>query len=582
MLTVLLILGIVGSVLFGSWSDFSANKSWLRVTLIVLSGFCLMGFVLEPKWWSDTETKYALLTNGVDESMFDAKNYTEVFSLRTEDKSSNERTWLASRYFLKEKIPPESVIEIFGFGFDGNLSKIFDWKNQLVRPEKGIILEKAFSEIELGKEFELQFSLEGFADGDSLIVYKDGVRFDKISPGNEKKVAFKDKLTVLGPTTYEFEWESADTLIYESWNIRGVQPEVLNIGILGYSSSFETNYLVEHFGERGHKIIQRNRIGKDRFRYDAINTAISDAENILDKVQEMDVLILDAREFDELPSSDKNFLKTAIENGLDVLLNAPTVNAEDIWQDTFSELSDEDIEVETLNRLEERNWFPENDQQIREAIPLLNLSFSKQSDEVEVLASYAGNTPISLVAKVKNGSVTGALFYKTYGWILSGNEEIYNQFWSSYLTKVITLESNEIHVSPSVVRVNQRTNIFVTGDENESEYSISSVMEESESTLELTKGENHPEVKSATFWPEKEGWHKIVNENTHKWVYVYSPKNWEFTSQWSNYLNTSEFLSNQQKEKNSSLKSVPIPVPNWIWLLGFLIFQMILWVERKV
>lgn len=584
MITPLLLIFIIIVTLFAIWKDFKVNKSVFRGFLLLISGLFLIGFVLEPKWWSNSEHTYVLITEGIDDSGFNEKEYTEVYSLKQTDKTSKDRSWLASPSFLKDRISENSLVDVVGFGTSEKLPSTLNWRNRLAKPPKGMVLTKAPTQIEVGREFEIQISVLGFSAMDTLLVFKDGSEFLNVSLGANSQLSFTDRLDVEGPIMYEFEWLTEDTLIYESWNLRGIQPEALRIGVLGYSPSFEINYLIEHLGERGHQVIQRNRIGKDRFRYDAINASTSKAESILDQLSMIDVLLLDAREFNQLNGSEKQRIEEAINTGLDVVLNTPSENALDIWEEAFVTLSGEEIKLEQLNRLEERNWFPEGakEERVRESIPLLNLDVKEWEEKVEVLNDYAANIPLSIRAKKENGSITGHLFYKTYGWLLSGNEEVYNRFWTSYLSRAITLESSQLSFTPTIPKKNHRIDIFVTETGNDSELTVKSIQEKVAQKLLLVNGQYHPGVSSATFWPKEEGWHMLTNGETQKWMYVYSAQEWKFDEWMQIYNHTVNELSNSGNGKSSSSDSQKSSVPAWIWLITFLSCQVILWVERKI
>lgn len=564
------------------WFDFRAYQKRLRALLIVLSGLLLLGFITEPKWWPSDLGKYALITDGFDSENFNPNEYDEVYSLRKEDRYRFGKKWLSSVYMLPDFVPEGSRIEIFGFGINEDLPRAYRFDNKLQEPEKGLLFIEAPQQIDVGREFDFSISMKGGTDADSIQVYKDGELWSGKMAG-DSAIKFTDQISMQGPVTYDIEWISGDSLLSESLNIRAVQPELLTFGILMYSPSFEVNDLAEHFGERGHTVISRIRIGEERFRYDAVNATVGRAESIFDQLSSMDVLILDSREYPELPISVQEQIKEAVINGLDILLTAPQLTNRDQWSEVFEVLTSEEIDLQLINRLEERNWVPEitgTEDRLLTPLPILNANFSNRSESVSVLHEYTGNEPVSIRVKSGSGSVTGQLFYQTYGWLLEGETDIYNHFWSDYLSRIIKLENTKIETAPMISRVNKRTEIIITQPLEFERLLVKSVFSSDSLYLPVMQKPENPEVTMASFRAEIPGWHVAEYAGQKRWFYVYGDS-WEFDRDMNRYQHTGEQIEIMnaleiQKEGRSNTK-----IPDRIWLIGFLVLQTILWAERK-
>lgn len=563
------------------WFDHRAYQNKIRVLLIVFSGLLLIGFIAEWKWWAAEYGSYALITDGFEPDDFNPNRYDAVYSLREEDKYTSGRTWLSSVSMITDEIPKGRAIDLLGFGVKEKLPENYRWFDQLQDPGKGFILNYAPSQVEVGKRFEISIKAQGAAEEDSIQVYKEGELWQSRTVDSNAVIEFQDQLNMKGPVTYDLEWMNEDSLYTESLNLRAVQPALLTFGVLMYSPSFEINYLTEHFGDRGHSLISRTRVGQNRFRFDVINARTEQAESIIENLSSMDILILDIREYLELPLSQKEQIKESVQNGLDVLLRSASVEQSQQWAEVFSEISDEEIEVQHINRLEERNWIPavlQDNEEIRSPSPLLNLDFINLPEVSETLHQNAGNEAVSVRLKNDSGSVTGKLFYQTYIWLLEGETESYNLFWVDYLSRVVTMEASQIEISPTIPRRNEESNIFTTQPSKISNVVIKPVFSADSLRIPISQDSGNLNVLSASFWPNESGWHVAEYGEMRSWFYVYGDR-WEHDASVRKYEGTKKMITGLKAI--SEVKSSKNKIPDWIWLIGFLVLQTILWAERK-
>lgn len=563
------------------WFDHRAYQKIPRSILIVLSGLLLIGFITEPKWWPSESGNYALITDGFESENFNTNRYDAVYSLREGDKLTSERKWLSSVSMVPDEIPSGSGIDLFGFGVKEELPENYRWFDRLQNPGDGFRLDHAPKQVEVGKQFGFSITVQGAGDEDSIQVYKEGELWQNQNVDSNSVIEFEDQLNMQGPVTYDLEWMNEDSLYAESLNIRAVQPQLLTFGVLLYSPSFEINYLTEHFGNRGHSVISRTRVGQERFRFDAINAGTDQAEAVIENLSSMDILILDIREYLELPLSQKEQIRESVQNGLDVLLRSPSVEQAQQWAEVFSEIGGEEIDVQAINRLEERNWIPsalQDNEEIRSPSPLLNLDFMDLSVASDIFLQNARNEPVSVRLQNGSGSVTGQLFYQTYGWLLEGKEEAYNHFWVDYLSRVVTLESSQIEITPTIPRKNEEANIFITQPSEISNVVIKPVFSADSLRIPISQHPENMNVVTASFWPNESGWHVAEYENQRSWFYVYGDR-WEHDVSVRNYEGTMKKIASL--EATSEVGSSKNKIRAWIWLMGFLLLQITLWGERK-
>lgn len=586
-ITVFFIISICLITIVAAWWDFKTYLAWLRSFLIFLSGLMLLGFIIKPKILpSNQSAGYALLTDGTEMTSFSSSKYDSLYSIQPKQAFFNQSRsdnihWLSSASLIEKILPAGNAIEIYGYGTGYPPSKNYRWIDKLIPPDNGLVLRSAPHEAEVGKPFELNLELVSVSDEDSIIVIKDGITLRTTETDSSGTITINDQLLSEGPVHYQIEWVREDTVVTENWNIRAVQPKRLSIGMLLYSPLFEMNYLAESLGERSHGITARTRIGQDRFRYDDLNTTDVEAENILSNPAAFDLLILDAREYLQLQSSERNLVQEAVASGLDVLLIPPSPENLDEWRLVFDEITGQDITFRELNRLEERLWSPDFvDPSLVDMnrVPLLNLEFQSLPETSSEILRYQGN-PIALRTDVENGSVSTHLFFQSYNWLLGGHPEIYHRFWADYLSKLITLEESFLNIATSIPKIDRPVTITFTSQS--SPLSVYSVTDGNTTTVPFINKQNHPSVGHAVFWPISSGWHFVEQGENRSWFYVYNT-DWKFDADYQTFRNTKHQITNQNFEDNLSDSSKKRKVPDWIWLISFLGLQGLLWAERKL
>jgi hypothetical protein len=583
MITAIWVFVIVVITGLAVWFDHRAYQNRIRVLLIVVSGLLLVGFVAEPQWWPSESGNYALITDGFESDNFNPNRYDEVYSLRDEDKYISGRTWLSSVSMITGEIPSGSGIDLLGFGMREELPENYRWFDRLQDPGNGLIVDHAPKQVEVGKRFEFLITAQEAGNDDSIQIYKDGELWENRIIDSNSKTLFQDQLNMQGPVTYDLEWMNEGSLHTESLNIRAVQPALLTFGVLMYSPSFEINYLAEHFGNRGHSVISRTRVGQDRFRFDAINASTGQAESFINNLSAMDVLILDSREYAELSFSTKEQIRESVQNGLDVLLRSPGAEESQQWAEVFSVITSEEVNVQPINRLEERNWLPgflQGDEDIITPSPLLNIDFLDLPEASEILYQSAGKEVVSVRLTKGEGSVTGQLFYQTYGWLLEGEAEAYNHFWVDYLSRLVNLEASQIEISSTIPRVNERMEIFITQPSEINNVVIKPVFSADSLRIPISQHPDNVNVVTASYWPYESGWYFAEYANQQKWFYVYG-NGWEYDASIKNYTFSKHQISKLNTVKTETSESSRHKTPDWIWLIGFLMVQFFLWAEQK-
>lgn len=586
MIHLLFIFAISFVALFAAFVDYKKYRKMHRAVLLILSGILLLGFIIQPEGWRESDSpRYALLTEGTDFESLNSNRYDSLYSVIPLDSEIKNGVRVQSAELLPMVLPEGSQVDVYGYGINEELPRNYSWNNELSSPEGGILLNFAPSEVEAGRDFEISISVHPASENDSLLIYKDEQlwRNEEVSGDEIGTVSFMDRLDFPGPASYRFEWMFEDSLISESWNIRAVNPERLNISVLLYSPSFEVNYLTSHFAERGHFLQQRTRIGEERFRFDAVNAPTPETNTILENLQQVDLLILDVREFEELVSTQQNQIQDAIERELDVLLIPPVENQIENWQDVFTELAGYELGIEPINRLEERSWTPSNVESTPAEIvrtTLLDFNFTDLPENSTILEKGVGDVPTAVRVQNGNGSVSGHLFYQTYRWLLAGYSDPYNHFWSDYLSRVINREEQIIDYFPKIPVVDKEVVLTSTSYNISNEMTVRSVQKADTLSVPMTAAFDHPNSGTARFWPTNSGWHRAEYSNQNFWFYVYADS-WKFDRNYRKHVNTKEQIEQLNIREIEEADLAKNPVSDLFWLIPFLLIQFWLWIESK-
>lgn len=581
MITTLLIIGATVITLVASVIDYRKYSSLFRLLLILISGLLLAGFLLTSQHLNGDSGIIHLLTDGVRESDLPLDAGSRIISLESSVRTVSEDTeWLSTVEILTDIVEPGRTIEIHGYGIEQPLPNDFKWIDRLHQPRNGLLIEDAPQQINVGKEFQLTGRLIAVDVPDSVFLYRDGARIESSATENDGTFTFSDRLWVEGPVQYHIEAQFADTLLREPWHVRGTEPAPLSIAVMLYSPSFEITHLAEWLGNNGHNLAMRTRVGKDRFRLDEINDPPSSADGLLNELSKFDLLILDPRELAELPSGQIETIQNTTENGLDVLMLSPSENGESLWERSMESVSGRQVDLTPVARIEERQWMPDvavNESALNSRLPILNFNFEEIAEGSEPLGAFEESVPVSIRLPAGQGSVSSHLFYQSYRWKLRGDEDLYTEFWSDYLDGIVTLEAPFAEIGSMVPKISERVMLTTSGRD----LTVRSPSQGQDLSIPMVAGADHPGVNVGYFWPESAGWHVAESGETSRWFFVYDT-DWSFKDAYYRYTQTKQEIAVDSVDAVGDDQSDGTRLPNWVWLIGFLFLQVILWTERKL
>ena len=581
MITTLLIVGTVTVSAGAALIDYRTYGSLFRSAIILVSGSLLIGFLLQHTEMNRDNGPVILLTDGVYASDLTPAAGSRIISLESASRTNSEnQQWLASVDMVPDVVETGRIIEVYGTGVNRALPEGYRWINRLKEPGDGILIDEAPNQVDTGTEFRISGRLITQAGIDSISLYRDGGRIDTLPVESDGSFSFQDRLWIEGPALYHLEAQGADTLQREPWQIRASEPAPLSVAVMLYSPSFEMTHLAEWLGNSGHHLAMRTRVGKDRFRFDDINEPPSDAVNLIDDLSAFDLLILDPREVSELQQEVILATQRAVEKGLDILLLPPSDNGEDEWQQVMESFSGNGIELTPITRIEERQWTPDIFDErnvLNSRLPLLNYDYISYGADAIPLGFFEGTRPVAIRLPAGQGSVSSHLFYQTYRWKLSGEFEHYTRFWADYIDQIITIEAPYVEFGPMVPSLNRQM-VLTTSN---SELEVRNIARGRRHTIPLMSGDQHFGVSYGYFWPRSAGWHQAESAGTSRWFYVYDEA-WSFNDAYRRYMQTKQDIESSSVAEADGRRADNAWIPNWAWLIGFLLLQSVLWIERKL
>lgn len=560
--------------------DYRESAKAYRAVFIFISGLLLLGYHLQPQWWLSDQSEIVLLTPG---SNFFAETgqpsgTSVVYSVESRENVSPEKSaWFSSIEMLSHRLEAGQGVRIHGFGTAEMLPGQFQWSDRLSNPGPGLMLCEAPGQVTVGEEFAISGEWVGADSQDSLIVYRDGGLVASVKPDDAGEFMFVDQLWAEGPVHYDLEWSGADTVFSEPLNMRVVSPEPLQIAVLLYSPTFEISYLAEMLAKGGHSLSLRTRVGKDRYRFDKINNPPQNPEYLPAELSGFDMMILDPREYAELSSTHRRELIESVQNGLDLLLMPSVSDGLNHWTDAITDLTGLQVSVQPLSRLEPRQWNPFDDA-VQTRLPLLDLNFSDLDPDIQIISEFEEKVPVSVRIPAEAGSVSTHIFHSTYSWVLRGDAEDYNRFWINYLERIIYVEAPFLEISEAIPVVNRPITV-ISSDRS---ITVSNTNRAEDSALPVAFGAGHPLVGTARFWPKNTGWYRVESQRLSRWFYVYREDQWEQSRNILMYRQTQKQISEQPDIVGQDRIPKKDNVPDWIWLIGFLVVQGFLWIEKKL
>ena len=344
-------------------------------------------------------------------------------------------------------------------------------------------------------------------------------------------------------------------------HIQGEQ--YLNILFLQHYPTFEIQYLKNFLERKNHRLVLRNQMSKNHFRYEYVNRDAIQVDQLTSGLLEnMDLLIADSESLSSLSSAEKKTLDKSIRSGLGLLNLSPVNNSH-----SFLPFKTTTTKTDTTN------------------INMGSTAYNFSADNLRVRPDPS----IIAAQKNKSGIVSGYAFHgagrigfqllqKTYRLSLSGDSIAFSELWTPLLENIARQQS-----APSKLKI---TNPFPWYVDEPIEVEVisssenSSVLSDSVA-VPLKEDLRIDNVWHARTWSAEPGWHSLVTNDGETLPY-YISDSWEWKSL---------SLMNQRHANTIAGRSIlksPEKIEKWeeipplIFYLMFLLSAGFIWLVPKL
>ncbi|HET9033825.1 MAG TPA: hypothetical protein VFN25_13100 [Dokdonella sp.] len=274
---------------------------------------------------------------------------------------------------------------------------------------------------------------------------------------------------------------------------------------------------------------------------------------------ETDLLIIDQRAWAGLSSSAKTLVRTAVEQGLGLLLRVtgplPAAVASD-WKGLGFEIKPADVSrsVALVKPLPD--------------MTLARAPVEMTSNDVVAYAVDADGSVLVAWRAIAQGRVGAWLPLDSYRLQLSGDSIRYGSLWSGIFTRVSRARGNPLPALPARPRVGERSVLC----ELEAGASIEDPDARRHELLIDTTAN-----ACAAWWPEQPGWHHLDNAGAQWPVFVYPDEAGRSLVRAERHQATAQLQ--QDAPKQTSYRAT---LPRWkLFLAWLLVCSVFWWLERR-
>jgi hypothetical protein len=563
---------VVALAVFFAWMEWKRNAPHLSVRLIalIIMMLAVAGFLLRPRYETTTSQQIILLTPEYDKSKADSllNIYPSLKVFHSKDAEPYHNSVAVDSY---HDVSPqlEDIIFILGLGLPPEALDLFPSCNYQFIPApypNGVIRLSLTEKIIRNRTATIEGVLNNRSENSKFILTGPGGKEDSVSFLKSGLQPFSLSFRPKKAGRFLYMLQSADTIVGKL-PVSVQEEQQLNILFIQHYPTFETRYMKD-FLARDHSLLVRYKLSKNKFRYESINRKERTINRLTkESLSEFDLLIIDTDALRDLQVSERNNLRSAIEEGLGLLpfFNAqPGSTQDDMVPFTFRTYGADTAHVSLHG----------SRQFVLPAWPLRPVS---ESGMTPVLKNK--NRILSGYRHQGFGKIGFQLLQETYRLMLQGDSIAYSSLWSNILEKISRSDTKELTIWQ------QRPTFPLYPDAPVEIEFISSEIKPRVlvNDIEIPLAENIliDDVWMAKFWTDREGWNRIaVAGDTISDLYTSNKNEWRSLAMANALESTRDAAAHGLREKK--LSEIFMPVPGWIFYLLFLIAAGFLWLAPKL
>lgn len=476
-------------------------------------------------------------------------------------------------------------LHILGYGLNGDeLKKLeqFPVEFDLVQQPAGITHINWNRSIKSGEPLQVQGTFAESKTKTTLILKGLNTGLDSviIPVGSSQSFSLKTTPKNTGRATYTLlAINGKDTIERETIPFEVTPAKPLKVLMLATAPDFENRFLKNWLAQHGNGVAVRTAISKDKFSREYLNTEQINVDRVTTSLLEkFDVVAGDLSAFRALSSAENSALQQQMaQKGLGVIVKADsTGKGATFLTNAFG-----------LDRLanKDQKSFALNIAGLGKPTAKLTLdaTFIKPQPNTQPLVTDEQAHTIVSSTIYGSGKIVFSALGTTYNWVLSGNQNDYNNLWTLLIDKTSRKANSTVKwdILPVLPAVDEQVDISVSGISV-----LPAQIKVDKTAIAFAQNPILPFNFTATYWPDNYGWQQVTQNGVPVyWWYTFKPTEWvtlratETIAQTKRYLeqNTNQAIAATREESN-----IQIPVPKIYFYLLLLVCCTFLWVEGKL
>ncbi|RZM29829.1 MAG: hypothetical protein EOO88_03320 [Pedobacter sp.] len=476
-------------------------------------------------------------------------------------------------------------LRVYGNGLPSELLKYTDGLNYSFVPgtaPSGIVSATWPNSVKQSEVFEISGTYKNSITTPVKLVLEGlGGHLDSVEIPVGKESAFKLSTVPkqLGRAVYSIQEITTNAVVKSSPVPFEVLPMAkLKVLVLASSPDFEYKFLKNWLLEHKYPAVFRTRISKEKFSTEQVNlegeqgVALNAAA-----LKKYDLVIADDDELDQLGGPANTALKTAVGDGLGLLIRFTETKklsplAQRFQLNSVSDTITTSV-VPVLN---------ESGKVLKSIASGQSLTLQPEPNALSLVRDQKGKILVSTLL-YGNGRLAGTVMSSTYNWILSGAKKDYADYWAYIIGRNARKGPGveAFHINPAFPEPGQQLKIdFEHAGAGMPAFTYSN------SNWSVLQNTVLPFSWQSTVWAAAEGWnHFNASDKSERYFYVYGKNDW--TTLKAQRLITENINSS---EKGGQLVSKGVGVAEnfekelsrW-WFFGLFVCSMAyLWFETKM
>lgn len=340
-----------------------------------------------------------------------------------------------------------------------------------------------------------------------------------------------------------------------------IEPEhTFNIIFISDYPTFEMRYLKNFLASKGHRLSIRNQVSKGLYMFEFANRRSANFQQLTPALLNgTDLVIIDERSWQKLASSEQKNIRTAIADGLGVIMMPDDDKAQLIQ---FKKTQQKDTVTISQGKI------------FSIQLPALAL----EAPGTNPVLKGADNRIVNGFTFSGSGKIGYQLLMETYQAGLQGKPEVYSALWVPLLEKCARRIKNDFKLkitSAFPYYENEPISFDVISSGKEPKLTIDNI------SFPLTEDVYIDDLWHGTTWLDANQWHELTVDSTTTAIHPSKPGTWRSVAATS-YREATASRAGQQASSDQSIVSTDDRLPKIILFVIFILSAGFLWLAPKL